>query len=449
MPTPIIMPRQGQSVESCILTSWKVKAGDVVTSGQAVASIETDKATFDVESPEAGTVLALFFAEGDDIPVLTNIAAIGKAGENFSQLQPGSVASSAEESPHNPSSITAVVTSPVASSSPAPVTAPSGAGVSPRARNAATNSGIDASALPGTGPGGRVLERDVIAAAAHAPRLTPAARDAIAAGKGVAPARGSGVGGQVRASDIAPAAIGHGAVASSAPARADREIPVKGVRKIVAERMRESLAGTAQLTLHARFDATVLQSLRRRAKEHGESLGAPRLTVNDLICHAVVRTLASHPSLNAHFLGNRMVEFGSINLGIAVDTPRGLMVPVVKQADQMPVAALAAAIRSLADQAQKGNVNPDLLSGGTFTVTNLGASGIDYFTPVLNAPEVAILGVGGISVQPVRRENGTVDFVDTIALSLTIDHQSVDGAPAARFLQALVKALENIDLLLA
>ncbi|HMP76698.1 MAG TPA: dihydrolipoamide acetyltransferase family protein [Kiritimatiellia bacterium] len=446
MATPIIMPRQGQSVESCILVQWTVKKGDPVAEGQTVASIETDKATFEVPAPAAGTIVELFFEEGADIPVLTNIAAVGQPGEDISSLRPGGSAP-AEAPPTPPASAPPSSVPPVAASSSTaatPAAAPTGVGVSPRARKVAEHTGIDAASLPGSGPGGRVIERDVKAAAANAPALSPAAKAAMASGAGFPPARGSGPAGRVLASDLKSEIRNP----KSETVRADRTIPVKGVRKIVAERMRQSLSSTAQLTLNARFNASVLQSYRARAKANGEAFGLPKLTINDLICYAVVRTLDKHPALNAHFLGDKIVEFGAVHLGVAVDTPRGLMVPVVLGASAMSVGQLSSAIRSRADDCQKGSINPDLLAGGTFTITNLGSLGVETFTPVLNAPEVAILGVGGLTLMPVRRADGSIEHVDAIGLSLTVDHQAVDGAPAARFLQDLVKALENVDLLL-
>ena len=423
MATPILMPRQGQSVESCILTAWKVRAGDTVKLGQPIASIETDKATFEVESPVDGTVLELFFNDGDDIPVLTHIAAVGQPGEDLTALRPGGRAS--VEAP------TLTQPSPAGSPDSAPpvvhFTPPSGpaTGISPRARRAAQASGLDTSLLDGSGPGGRIIERDVQAAQANAPHLSVAARTA---GSGHPPARGTGPGGMVLASDL-----------KSEIRNSKLETPLKGIRKIVAERMRQSLAGTAQLTMTMSFDVTAMQKARAQAKERGE-----KLTINDLICLATVRTLAAHPALNAHFLGDRIAQHAQVNLGVAVDTSRGLMVPVVADAGRLSLRELSAAIKSRAEDCQKGSINPDLLSGGTFTITNLGALGVEAFTPVLNAPEVAILGVGGLAIKPVRKD-GSIALVDTITLSLTIDHQAVDGAPGARFLKDLCEALESID----
>jgi pyruvate dehydrogenase E2 component (dihydrolipoamide acetyltransferase) len=436
MATPILMPRQGQSVESCVLVQWAVKKGDVVKEGDIVAQIETDKATFEVPAPAAGVMLDLFFPEGADIPVLTHIAAIGAAGEDCTSLRPGGVATADSGSPNPPAPAQPHGAPPVvslASMATTDAVADTAAGVSPRARKAAAASGVNPASLPGSGPGGRVLERDVKAAVSG--HLSPAARTASLAGKGFAPAQGSGPGGMVLASDLTPETRHPKPSAKS-------EVPLKGIRKIVAERMRQSLASTAQLTMTASFDITAMQKLRAAAKERGE-----KLTINDLLCFALVRTLGAHPDLNAHFLGDRIAQFSDVNLGVAVDTPRGLMVPVVAGANRLSLKELSAAIKQRAESCQKGNINPDLLSGGTFTITNLGALGVETFTPVLNVPEVAILGVGGITIKPVRKD-GNITLVDSITLSLTVDHQAVDGAPGARFLKDLCVKLESIETLL-
>jgi len=432
------MPRQGQSVESCILTKWLVQPGDAVKTGQPLAGIETDKASFEVESPADGTVLALFFDEGADVPVLTNIGALGAPGEDFSALRPSGEASAAA-----PATTAEVAVAPAAppAAAPAAVSVPApGApvGVSPRARKLAASQGLPTQGLAGSGPGGRVIERDVQAALAAGPRLSAAARAAT----GAIPAAGSGPAGMVLAVD-------RGA-APAAPAAGETVIPVKGVRKIVAERMRQSLAAAAQYTLHRRFDATALQAYRAKIKTSGEALGLANVTVGDLLIFALSRVLPRHPALNAHFLGDKIVQFGAVHIGVAVDTPRGLMVPVLRDAQAHSLREISAEMRALAKSCQEGNIAPDRLAGGTFTLTNLGALGVDYFTPVLNTPQVAILGVGGITHLPVATDGVPgCRFAPTIGLSLTADHQAVDGAPAARFLQDLAQALEHIELTLA
>jgi pyruvate dehydrogenase E2 component (dihydrolipoamide acetyltransferase) len=225
-------------------------------------------------------------------------------------------------------------------------------------------------------------------------------------------------------------------------------IPVRGVRKVIAERMLHSLQTTAQLSLNAAADARALQALRARFKGSPEAMGLRGVTLNDLVLWAVARTLPAHPALNALFIGGEIHQHRHVQLGVAVDTPRGLMVPVVRQAEQRTLRQLSVEAKRLAAACLESKITPDELVGGTFTVTNLGALGIESFTPVLNAPQVAILGVASIQLKPVEADGG-VQFVPHIGLSLTINHQVIDGAPAARFLQALSQAIGSIDLLLA
>jgi pyruvate dehydrogenase E2 component (dihydrolipoamide acetyltransferase) len=214
---------------------------------------------------------------------------------------------------------------------------------------------------------------------------------------------------------------------------------VKGIRKVIAERMIQSLQTTAQLTLHASFELTNAQAYRKERLEAGQS----KVSLNDVIAYAIVKSLGEHAELNAHFLRNRIATFEKVHLGVAVDTERGLLVPVIKDASDLSIEQISSEVKKLAVGCREGTISPDNLTGGSFTLTNLGMLGVETFTPVLNAPEVAILGVGGILLKPKRTESGEVEYVDTLPLSLTIDHQAVDGAPAARFLQSLVERLEN------
>ncbi len=448
MATAVIMPRQGQSVESCILVEWLVQAGDRVEAGAPLASIETDKAVFEVESPATGTLLACFFNAGDDVPVLTVMGVIGTPGENVTALRPDGAAAVAPAVPSVPGATDDTEgAAPVAENTlpvPAPVpTGRRGTGVSPRARMLAQKTGVNVKGLAGSGPGGRVIERDVQAAAAVQPRMSTAAREMTAQGKAV-PAQGSGPGGMVLMADLPDKAASATASLDGAPV----SVPLKGIRKIIAQRMRDSLAGTAQITLNMSFDATAMLAYRAKVKAQAAKIGLPNITVNDMIAYVTVKTLQGHPGLNAHFLGDRTVEFSHVHLGIATDTGRGLMVPVVRHAETLSLSALSASIKPLIQTAQSGKINPDLLSGGTFTITNMGMLGIDSFTPVLNAPEVAILGVGALFLKPVLQD-GIVTHVQAINLSLTVDHQVIDGAPAARFLKALCTGLEHMELALA
>ena len=417
----------------------------------------------DVPSPVAGTLLATYFKEGDDVPVMTTIAAVGAAGEDAASLAPAGATAGAALAAPVPAQPQAPVPVPPPTAAPlpaaaAPVSGEEPVGISPRARHLAERKGIDAAGLAGSGPGGRVIERDVQAAIAAQPKLTPVAKAMVAEGGYSVPGQGSGPRGRVTSEDLvkseAPgetpaAAPAVKPAAVSAAAAEDIEIiPVKGVRKVIADRMLQSLQTTAQLTLHASADARALQALRKRLKDSPEAMGLRGVTINDLVLLAVARTLPQFPGLNALFTGDAIHQHKHVQLGVAVDTPRGLMVPVVRSADTLSLRQLSTEAKRLATACLNGKVLPDELNGGTFTVTNLGAFGVEMFTPVLNPPQVAILGVCNIQPKPVEVE-GEVRFVPHIGLSLTINHQVVDGAPAARFLQALGQAIAAIDLVLA
>lgn len=434
MATPIIMPRQGQSVESCILTEWKVKAGDEVAEGDVLAVIETDKASFDLESTASGTILELFWEADDDVPVLANVAVVGEEGEDISEFRP---ADSSPAQPEAPSASVAPAVASVdappstASSSSVEISPPSSAssGVSPRARKLASARGLDAEIIIGSGPGGRVIERDVEAFLAGRPSLSASARVRALEDGLEPPLRGSGLAGMALAGDMRVPGSIEGAETE----------PVKGIRKVIAERMMQSLQSTAQLTLHSSFDLTVAQAYRKQRLEDGKS----KVSLNDLIAHAIIECLKVHPEMNAHFLGDRIAVFEKVHLGVAVDTPRGLLVPVIRDSSDMSIEGLSSEIKKLASACREGTIPPDDLAGGSFTLTNLGMLGVETFTPVLNAPEIAILGVGGIVLKPKRSASGEVTYADYLPLSLTIDHQAIDGAPAARFLQSLVFHLET------
>ena len=502
MATEIVMPRQGQSVEACTIVRWLKQPGEAVASGELLCEIETDKAAFEVESTAAGTLLAHFAAEGEEVAVLTPIAAVGEPGEQPPSSSAAAAApdgeGSAEAAPAPgpeppaaavpaptmaPPAATATAepaTAPPAAAAPAaPATVPApaptavpgatvtgfpsdggirasgkGPAASPRARRRAAELGVDYTAVAGSGPNGRIIERDVVAAAQARPALTSAARAAAAAGAPV-PATGSGIGGRVTLADLAAEAA---APAAPAPAAEPAEaVPITGVRKLISERMQQSLRDTAQLTMTASADAEALLAYRARLKASPEHLGLGGVTINDLVLHAVARTLPHYPELNAVVAGDRIERHRAVQLAFAVDTGRGLVVPVISGADRLSIAALAERAHELAAATQAGSISPDLLQGGTFTVTNLGALGVESFTPILNLPQVAILGVGALALKPVVAnptapgvpDPARISYRRHLGLSLTIDHRVVDGAPAARFLRALGAALADIDLLAA
>jgi pyruvate dehydrogenase E2 component (dihydrolipoamide acetyltransferase) len=316
---------------------------------------------------------------------------------------------------------------------------------SPRARNLAARKSIDLNGLHGSGPGGRIIERDVQAALQTAARLTPVAQIMVAAGDFTPPERGTGAGGRITKRDLIPAQTQPEATPST---EAVEIIPLKGARKVIAARMLESLQTTAQLTLNASADARALLDYRKRLKNSAPELGLQKVTINDLVLFAVSRTLTQFSDLNSLFQDNAIHRYQAVHLGMAVDTQRGLLVPVIRRAQILSLKMLADEAHRLAEACTGGQIKPDELTGGTFSVSNLGNLGIESFTPVLNPPQVGILGVGGINLKPVEVD-GKVTFIPHLSLSLTINHQVVDGAPGARFLQALSRNLGQIDVLVS
>ena len=440
MATIVVMPQLGNSVESCIIVEWMIAEGDTVAVDQTLASIETDKSTMEVPSTAAGTVLKLLWEEGDEVPVKDPLIIVGEPGEDISGLVPGADAAPAEAAPAEQAS------APEQAAAPAFATERATGAVSPRARALAASRGVDASAISeGSGPHGRVIERDVAAAIAAGPVLTSAARAA-----GVSATAGTGIGGRVSVADAGRTPEAAPAAAVAAPAGADfpgasTSAPLKGVRKVVAKRMMESLTSTAQLTLNTTANAAGILALRKKVKNADEALGLNKITLNDLVCFAVSRTLPKYPVFNAHLEDGVLTQFEQVHLGFACDTPRGLLVPVIRSAQALGLKAFSDEAKRLAGGAIDGTIAPDFLSGGTFTVSNIGSFGIETFTPVINLPQTAILGVGAITPRPAVAADGTIGVEQRLNLSLTIDHQVIDGADGARFLRDLVAAIENID----
>ena len=442
MATIVVMPQLGNSVESCIIVEWMIAEGDTVSVDQTLASIETDKSTMEVPSTAEGTVLKLLWEEGDEVPVKDPLIIVGEPGEDISGLVPGGEAAPAEaDAPAEHSA------APTESATPAFATERATGAVSPRARALAASNGVDASAITeGSGPHGRVIERDVAAAIAAGPALTSAARVA-----GVSAAEGTGIGGRVsvadagRAPEAAPAAVLAAPAAAADFPGASTSAPLKGVRKVVAKRMMESLTSTAQLTLNTTANAAGILAMRKKVKNADEALGLNKITLNDLVCFAVSRTLLKYPVFNAHLEDGVLTEFEQVHLGFACDTPRGLLVPVIRSAQALGLKAFSDEAKRLAGGAIDGSLSPDFLSGGTFTVSNIGSFGIETFTPVINLPQTAILGVGAITPRPTVAADGSIGVEQRLNLSLTIDHQVIDGADGARFLRDLVAAIENID----
>ena len=451
------MPKQGQSVESCIVSEFKKKVGDSVKVGDILFGYETDKATFEEESQVEGTVLAIFYKDGDEIPVLSNVMVIGQPGESFAEFAPSAASNdagkgAAEDSMRSSERTAEAGTEPAQAGD---VGRPGAAGVfegaappvdnapaSPRARKLAEEKGVNLDTVAGSGPGGRIIERDVLAAAVP---LTGLAKAKMAEG-GLVAGAGSGLAGTVKGGDLKTWKPNH----TDIPGEGTEFETVKmsNMRKLIAKSMYNSLQNSAQLTHMLGADARKIQALRKKAKKAlEEGKIDANITINDFVCFAVIKALQKFPNVNSHCLGDAMRLFKAVNLGCAVDTERGLMVPVIKGADALDIISLSKELKKAADACKKGSFNPDLLAAeaGSFTVSNLGGYGVEWFTPIINVPQSAILGVGTLIPRPKLNAEGQYEFVPYLGLSLTYDHRAIDGGEATKFLKEVATQIETLE----
>lgn len=449
MAVVVIMPKQGQSVESCIIIEIKKKKGESVKKGDILFSYETDKASFEEESPVEGAVLASFYNEGDEVPVLENMMVIGEPGEDISSMIAESPQAEHSEKSGEPESDEkavgnesrnvprqqrlAAVESPAVNSELL---------ISPRARKHAEKEALDVSQIIGSGPHGRIIEKDVQALLQNRPRMTPLAKK-LATEQGTQPqASGTGLAGTARAADLS-------APVNAVYGKDYEEKKISNIRKLIAKSMHASLQNSAQLTHHLGADARRILDLRKKAKAAlEEGTLTVNITLNDMVCFAVIKALKKYPNVNTHFMGESVRYFNKVHLGLAVDTERGLMVPVVRNADDLSITGLASQFKEIAASCRNGSINPDILSpeAGTFTVSNLGNYGVEMFTPVINLPQSAILGVNTIVPRPKDLGDGVYAFVPFIGLSLTYDHRSIDGGEATRFLKQIATEIENLEI---
>jgi pyruvate dehydrogenase E2 component (dihydrolipoamide acetyltransferase) len=409
MATAVIMPKQGQSVESCIITKWFKQKGESVSAGDILFSYETDKAAFDLESPAEGLLLDTFFGEGDEVPVLVNVAVIGKSGEETGSFNPNNQPSTASKAIE---AVKAVETEAEAEAE-AEVEAETvmeentRIRISPRAKKLAQDKGLHYNNLQGSGPNGRIISSDIEKA-------------------------------------LSGSAVNKITVKSSGTEFTEQ--PLSNVRKLIAKAMHASLQNSAQLTHHMSADVRHLLETRQSIKNKLTSDKSQQdITLNDMVCWCVIRALEKFPEANSHFLDDRIKTFNRVHLGMAVDTPRGLMVPAVKNASNMDLVQLSKELKSAADACKKGSINPELIqsTAATFTVSNLGNYGVEMFTPVINLPQSGILGVCTIINRPANMGNNIFGFVPYIGLSLTYDHRSIDGGPATLFLKEIKEQIEN------
>ncbi|HEX5416164.1 MAG TPA: dihydrolipoamide acetyltransferase family protein [Chloroflexota bacterium] len=413
MAIEVKLPKLAASMEDGVISKWLKAVGEPVNRGEPLFEVESDKVTTEVEAPADGILQQIVVGEGQKIDVGTVLALIAAPGESVPRVPTGSAARSAE-----PSSVTngdakgtratgaalAVASPPSAAAEVAEKIF-----ITPRARKMAQELGIDIARVRGSGPNGRILERDIVAAA-------PVASPPVASPTPVQP----------------PVAV--------------PSLPLSGIRRTIAERMLRSQQTVAEVTLNAEVEMAEVVKLREQVSAEWLKLHGFKVTYTEVIVKAVAKALREFPRLNASLTDTGLVEHADVNVGVAVALDDGLIVPVVRNADGKSLLDIARTVKDLGERARKSQLTRDELTGGTFTVTNLGTFGVETFTPIINWPECAILGVGRIAERAVVRD-GQIVARPTMWLSLTFDHRIVDGAPATQFLSRVQRLLESPYLL--
>ncbi len=416
MASIITMPKLGLTMKTGTVTHWNAAVGDPVVEGEVVVEVMTEKITYQLESPATGVLLKVLVYEDEEVPVGTLIGVVGQSGEDVSTLLTRDFAAEAAASISGvapaPADAAAGAGAPAAASPAGQPSPASRVAATPAARKLAAEVGVDITHLSGTGPGGRVTIEDV----------TRAAEDVYAA-----PARAAAPG---------PSA------APAEPERPVREVvPYHGVRRAIGERMVASHGTSPTVTHHVKADVHPLLELvasMNATRPEGE-----RVSVTAAVVKAVALGIEKTPRINSSLHDDRIMVWSEVNVGVAVAVPDGLIVPVVRDVDRLGVVEISRRIKDLAGRAREDTLQPEEVSGGTFTVTSLSGFGsVDWFSPIINPPEAAILGVGRV-VDDVVVVDGRVEVRPTMGLSLTFDHRIIDGAPAAEFLAALLDCLAH------
>jgi pyruvate dehydrogenase E2 component (dihydrolipoamide acetyltransferase) len=458
MATQVIMPKQGLQMTEGTIIDWKVSVGDMVSSGQAILEIETDKLTIDVDAPEDGVVLKLLYQEGDTVPVAETIAVIGKPGEDITDMLgdiPGTVGEESSGNAEKPASATDIPSMPATSGVTVSDSAGEGAAervyASPRARWRAKEKGIPLNSIDPSGPEGLIIERDVFRVAEKKyiePAATPLAKK-VASVKEVdlKAVKSSKMGGKITKADVLRA-MEHGAFPEAKIVEREVQegggylLPHDGMRRTIAKRMNESLSIAAQANHRMDVDFSELVRLRGKLKSSGLSV-----SYTDILVKIAAGALKLMPLMNSSWTDEGIMIKEEINVGLAVAVPDGLVVPVLRNADILSLPEMYERSRELIKKAQNGRLGAADMSGGTFTITNLGMYDVDSFTAIINQPESGILAVGRIVEKPVVL-NGEIVVRPMVTLSLTYDHRVIDGAPAAEFLRTVKNFIENPYLLL-
>lgn len=432
--TVVVLPALGESVTEGTVTRWLKAVGDQVVADEPLLEVSTDKVDTEIPAPVSGTLVSIAVAEDGVAEVGGELARIATGAPATGAAAPAPAASPTAPAPVPSAAPTAVAPAAVAAETAA---ATGDAYATPLVRRLASQHGVDLASVRGTGAGGRITKADVLAAAGQA---TPRAAAAPAPAPAPAPTPAA----TTASAPAAPIAV------TSSPLRGSTE-KMSRLRKVIAERMVESLQVSAQLTTVVEVDVTRISALRNRVKRDFEAREGVKLTFLPFFCKASVEALKQFPQLNASIdmAAGTITYYDSENLGIAVDTERGLLVPVIRDAGDLNIAGLARRIADLAERTRTNAVAPDELSGGTFTITNTGSRGALFDTPIINQPQVAILGTGAIVKRPVVTQddagNDVIAIRSMVYLALSYDHRLVDGADAARFLTSIKQRLEAAE----
>ncbi|HDR8092405.1 TPA: 2-oxo acid dehydrogenase subunit E2 [Bacillus cereus] len=393
MAVEVVMPKLGMAMKEGIITSWNIKVGDNVAKGELIASINSEKIETEIEAPVDGTVLDIAVSEDEGVPPGTVICYIGKPNEKVEMQESTHVV---EEKTSN------IEVQNVQNQEPnGKEVSKQRIKISPVAKKIAKSENLDFKALVGTGPGGRITKVDVLKALEE--RV---------------------------------------AIPEVLEQEESKVIPVTGMRKAIANRMQASLQNSAQLTLTMKVDLTDLVALHKEIAEVVQKRYDNKLTITDFVSRAVILALGDHKEMNSAYIDDAIHQFEHVHLGMAVALEKGLVVPAIRFANNLSLVELSKEIKNVAQKARAGNLNSDDMQGTTFTISNLGSFGIEYFTPVLNAPETGILGVGAIEHVPVYKGK-KLRKGSMLPLSLTFDHRVLDGAPAAAFLRTIKHYLEE------
>ncbi|MCU4795664.1 acetoin dehydrogenase complex dihydrolipoyllysine-residue acetyltransferase [Bacillus cereus] len=392
MAVEVVMPKLGMAMKEGIITSWNIKAGDNVAKGELIASINSEKIETEIEAPADGTVLDIAVSEDEGVPPGTVICYIGKPNEKVevhegTKVEEELTASEVPQNVQHPEPLGKEVTNKQRIK------------ISPVAKKIAKTENLDIKSLLGKGPGGRITKVDVLKALEER-------------------------------------------VAVPEVLEESKVLPVTGMRKAIANRMHASLQNSAQLTLTMKVDVTDLVALHKEIAEVVQKRYDNKLTITDFVSRAVVLALGDHKEMNSAYIDDAIHQFEHVHLGMAVALEKGLVVPAIRFANNLSLVELSKEIKNAAQKARAGNLNSDDMQGTTFTISNLGSFGIEYFTPVLNTPETGILGVGAIEYVPIYKGK-KLKKGSMLPLSLTFDHRVLDGAPAAAFLRTIKRYLEE------